>query len=84
MIQRTKKLEKKLIDKAVECKCNAVKFQSFEKNSRVSSKVKNANYAEKADGLQENTNEMFNRLRLNDKFHKEIFSYARKKKIEIK
>jgi len=76
-------IAKKLIDKAVECKCNAVKFQSFEKNSRVSSKVKNANYAEKADGLQENTNEMFNRLRLNDKFHKEIFSYARKKKIEI-
>ncbi len=76
-------IAKQLIDRAVECKCNAIKFQSFEKNSRVSSKVKNANYAEKADGLQENTNEMFNRLRLNDNFHKKIFSYARKKKIEI-
>jgi sialic acid synthase SpsE/protoporphyrinogen oxidase len=76
-------IAKQLIDKAVECKCNAIKFQSFEKNSRVSSKVKNANYAEKADGLQENTNEMFNRLRLNQEFHKKIFYYAKKKKIEI-
>jgi len=76
-------IAKQLIDKAVECKCSAIKFQSFEKNSRVSSKVKNANYAEKADGLQESTNEMFNRLRLDDKFHKKIFSYAKKKKIEI-
>ena len=27
-------IAKQLIDKAVECKCNAIKFQSFEKNSR--------------------------------------------------
>ena len=76
-------IAKQLIDKALECKCNAIKFQSFEKNSRVSSKVKNANYAEKADGLQESASQMFNRLRLNDDFHKRIFSYAKKKKIEI-
>tara|TARA_B110000467_G_C17969613_1_gene289418 strand:- start:14 stop:604 length:591 start_codon:yes stop_codon:yes gene_type:complete len=73
-------IAKQLIDKAVECKCSAIKFQSFEKDARVSSKVKNANYAEKADGLQESTNEMFNRLRLDEKSHKYIFSYAKKKR----
>jgi sialic acid synthase SpsE len=41
------------------------------------------NYVEKADGLRESTNEIFNRLSLNKIFHKKIFDYARKKKIEI-
>jgi len=76
-------IAKKLIDEAVKCKCDAIKFQSFNPNSRVSAKVKSANYAEKADGLREDINEMFNRLSLNEKFHKEIFSYAKKKKILI-
>jgi sialic acid synthase SpsE/protoporphyrinogen oxidase len=76
-------IAKKLIDQAVECGCDAIKFQSFEKNSRVSSLVKSANYAEKADGLQEDMNQMFNRLRLDKNFHKELFKYAKFKKIEI-
>ena len=73
-------IAKKLIDQAVECGCDAIKFQSFEKNSRVSSLVKSANYAEKADGLQEDMNQMFNRLRLDKNFHKELFKYAKFKK----
>ena len=76
-------IAKKLIDEAANCKCDAIKFQSFNPNSRVSAKVKSANYAEKADGLREDINEMFNRLRLNEDFHKKIFSYAKKKKILI-
>ncbi len=76
-------IAKKLIDEAVKCGCDAVKFQSFNPNSRVSGKVKSANYAEKADGLQEDINEMFNRLRLDNSFHKKIFDYAKKKKILI-
>ena len=43
----------------LDCGCDAIKFQSFNSNSRVSSKVKSANYAEKADGLREDINEMF-------------------------
>ena len=76
-------IAKKLIDEAAKCKCDAIKFQSFNTNSRVSGKVKSANYAEKADGLREDINEMFNRLKLDENFHKKIFSYAKKKKILI-
>ena len=76
-------IAKKLIDNAVKCKCDAIKFQTFKKNGRVSSVVKSVNYTEKADGLREDINEMFNRLQINNKFHKEIFSYAKKKKITI-
>lgn len=76
-------IAKKLVDDAVICKCDAIKFQTFSLNSRVSSKVKSINYTEKADGLREDINEMFNRLKLSETFHKKIFSYARKKKIPI-
>jgi len=77
------KIAKKLIDNAVLRNCDAIKFQTFNTNARVSAKVKSANYAEKADGLQEDINEMFNRLKIDNKFHYEIFSYAKKKKLDI-
>ena len=77
------KIAKKLIDNAAECKCDAIKFQTFQKDGRVSGSVKSVNYTEKADGLREDINEMFNRLKMSHKFHKEIFSYAKKKNITI-
>ena len=64
------------------CNCDAIKFQTFNTNARVSAEVKAANYAEKADGLQENINEMFNRLKIDNKFHNEIF-HMQKKKLDI-
>ncbi len=76
-------IAKKLIDEAVRCGCDAIKFQSYNSNTRVSSKVKSANYVEKADGLREDINEMFNRLSLDKNFHKKIFAYAKRKKILI-
>ena len=60
-------------------KCDAIKFQTFESNTRVSSKVKSVNYSEKADGLREDINQMFNRLKINYSFHKKIFAHAKKK-----
>lgn len=76
-------LAKKLIDKAKQLNCDSIKFQTYLENSRVSSKIKSVNYVEKADGLREDINEMFKRLSINKSFHEKIFSYARKKKIEI-
>ena len=76
-------LGKKLINEAKLAGCNAIKFQSFSKNSRVSSKVKSVNYAEKADGLQENIYELFKRLSLSFADTKKLFQHANKKKIEI-
>ena len=76
-------LATKLIDEAKKAGCNAIKFQSFKAENRVSKKVKSVNYAEKADGLQENIYEMFKRLSLSFSDTKKIFEYASKKKIEI-
>ena len=76
-------LAKKLIDEAKKINCDAIKFQTFTANKRISKEVKSVKYSEEADGLQENIYEMFERLSINEKKHKEIFQYARKKGIEI-
>ena len=76
-------LAKKLIDEAKKTKCDAIKFQTFSASSRVSKKVKSIKYSEKADGLREDIHEMFSRLELSHSDFKEIFRYARRKKIEI-
>jgi sialic acid synthase SpsE/protoporphyrinogen oxidase len=76
-------LAKKYIDRASQLNCNSIKFQTYLENSRVSSKVKSVNYVEKADGLKEDINEMLQRLSIDKKFHQKIFSYAKKKKLEI-
>ena len=73
----------KLIDEAVKSQCPVIKFQSFVKGSRVSAKMKNANYAEKAEGLEENIYEMFDRLSMSFDEQREIFKYARKQGIEV-
>jgi sialic acid synthase SpsE/protoporphyrinogen oxidase len=76
-------LAKKLIDEAIKIKCDSIKFQTFTAKSRISKETKSVKYAEEADGLQENIYEMFERLSLNEKAHREIFSYAKKRGIEI-
>ena len=76
-------LAKQLIDEAKNTSCDAIKFQTFSAKSRVSKKVKSIKYSEKADGLREDIYEMFSRLELSPANFKEIFKYARKKKIEI-
>ena len=76
-------IAKKLILEAKKSGCNAVKLQNFEADSRVSKKVKSANYSEEADGLQENIHEMFKRLSLSFDQTKELFNFAKKNKMEI-
>ena len=76
-------IAKKLIDNAKKTNCDAIKFQSFLPDSRVSKVVKSEKYAEKVIGTQESISELFKRLSLSFKEQKQIFSYARKKKIMI-
>ena len=76
-------IAKKLIDEAKKINCDAIKFQTFDASSRVSKKVKSVKYSEKADGLREDIHEMFSRLQLSYLEFKKLFTYARKKKIEI-
>ena len=73
-------IAKKLIDNAKEINCDAIKFQSFLPNSRVSKFIKSEKYAEKVIGTQESISELFQRLSLNFKTQKKIFDYAKKKK----
>ena len=77
------KIGKALIDEAIKTKCNAIKFQTFLPDSRVSSKIKSAHFAEKADGIEETLHDMFSRLSMPFSDQKELFSYARKHGIEI-
>ena len=74
---------KKLIDEAVRTGCNAIKFQTFLPESRVSSKIKSVHFVEKADGIEETLHDMFKRLSMSFKDQKELFEYARYQDIEI-
>jgi sialic acid synthase SpsE/protoporphyrinogen oxidase len=77
------KLAKKLIRAAKETGCDAVKFQTFMPNSRISSKVKAVKYAETIIGMEETLHEMFERLVMPFEKQAELFDYGRKEGVEI-
>jgi N,N'-diacetyllegionaminate synthase len=77
------KMAKKLIDAAKEAKCNAVKFQTFRAESRISKKVKAVKYAETIIGTEETLFEMFDRLAMSHEEQRELFDYGRSRAIEI-
>ena len=77
------KLAKQLVDAAIEAGCDAVKFQTYNSNKRISSKVKAVRYAEKIIGTEETMFEMFKRLELSQDDQRELFAYAREKGVEI-
>ena len=77
------KLGKELIDAAITTGCDAIKFQTFLPNSRVSSKVKSVDFVELADGVEETMHDMFSRLSMPFFEQKELFNYAKERGIEI-
>ena len=76
-------LAKQMVDKAKECGCDAIKFQTFKASDRISNKIKAVQYAETIIGLEETLFEMFDRLAMSFEEQKELFDYARKQGIEI-
>lgn len=76
-------MAKKLIMQAKKCGCNAIKFQTYKPESRVSAKAKAAKYIEKTIGLEESSFDMFKKLMLSEAQHRELFKYARQLGIEI-
>jgi sialic acid synthase SpsE/protoporphyrinogen oxidase len=76
-------LGKKLIDAAIITGCDAIKFQTFLPNSRVSSKVKSVDFVEMADGIEETMYEMFSRLSMPFSEQKKLFEYAKDSGIEV-
>jgi len=77
------KLAKKLVKAAKTTGCDAIKFQTFKSNSRISSKVKAVRYAETVIGLEETLYDMFERLAMPFDQQEELFDYARKQSVEI-
>ncbi|MDC0909691.1 N-acetylneuraminate synthase family protein [Flavobacteriaceae bacterium] len=77
-------LAKELIDKAFDCGLKFVKLQKYKSgNSRVSNKVKSANYIEKITDQEETLSQMFDKYTLSKVQEVEIFKYARKKELII-
>jgi len=73
-----------LIDKAVEVGLKFVKIQTFTSgNSRVSSKVKSANYVEKITNQEETLDEIFDKYNLSQSEQVDIFQYARDRGLTI-
>jgi N,N'-diacetyllegionaminate synthase len=76
-------LAKQLVDEAVMAGCDAIKFQTFEPEKRISKKVKAVRYAETVTGIEETLFDMFARLALPHAEQAELFAYARDKGIEV-
>ena len=69
-------LAKKLIDAAKKTGCDAIKFQTFKPDSRISSKVKTVKYAETVIGLEETLYDMFERLAMSYEQQKKLFDHT--------
>lgn len=68
----------KLIDKAKECGLKFIKLQTYlSGNSRVSDKVKSANYVEKITDQDETLSQLFDKYNLSKREQKKLFNYAR-------
>lgn len=76
------KLALELIDNAIIAGVHAIKFQTYEIDSRISRNVKSANYAELAEGMQESLPQILNNCSLSFSDFETIFDYARKNNIE--
>lgn len=75
------KLAKKLIDKAVEAKADAVKFQTFKSELLVSKNAKQADYQINNTGTKEKQIDMLKRLELTENDFLELKNYCKLKKI---
>ncbi|WP_269607960.1 N-acetylneuraminate synthase family protein [Prochlorococcus marinus] len=73
----------KLIDAAVECGCNAVKFQSFYANRLVSLNAPKVNYQLRSSSESESHYEMIKRLEFNDDKLEKALQHANHKKIDF-
>lgn len=71
-------IAKELIKKAKEAGCDAVKFQTFKAEGRVSPKIKSANYFEKTLHIEENYFEMFKKLEFKKQDFKLLYRHAKK------
>ncbi len=76
-------LAKKLVDQAVICGADCVKFQTFTANNVVTKNTKLANYQMENKVKETNQFDMLKNLELSREDFKKIFLYCKKKKIEF-
>ena len=73
----------KLIDAAVDCGCNAVKFQSFYAERLVHSSALKVDYQLRSNSAKESHFEMIKRLEFNGQKFLQAFNYSKKRKIDF-
>lgn len=74
-------LAKMLIDVALECGVDAVKFQAFNADRLVSKSTQKANYQKKTTAVDESQYEMIKKLELDQNAHSVLNDYCDEKKI---
>ena len=77
------KLAKKMIDAAKNSGADAVKFQTFKAENLVTPKTPKVKYQKNTTSLKESHYDMIKSLELNEKKHKDLKSYCKKKKIDF-
>lgn len=77
-------LAKKIIDAACDCGCDAIKFQSWSKDSLFSKTTMRSGDQFKDDIFgTEKLSDLIEKLSLTEAGHRELFNYANKKKIDF-
>lgn len=69
-------LAKKIIDEAVNCGVDAVKFQTYTSTELVADLYRNVTWGPKGKQVTENIADMFDRIALQRSSHREVFEYA--------
>lgn len=76
-------IAKQLVDVAVDCGVDAVKFQTFKTSALVTKQAKQANYQTQNTGKQESQFDMLQRLELSEADHCELLTYCQQRQIEF-
>lgn len=76
-------LAKQLVDVAVDCRADAVKFQTFKAATLVTKSAKQADYQTTNTGKQESQFDMLKRLELDEADHQDLVDYCQVKNIEF-
>lgn len=76
-------LAKQLVDVAVDCGVDAVKFQTFKASALVTKQAKQADYQTQNTGKQESQFDMLQRLELSEADHHALLAYCQQKQIEF-
>jgi len=74
---------RRLIDVAVNCGANAVKFQSFQATALASARAPKARYQEVTTSAAESQQEMLTRLQLSESDHEQLITHARDSGIRL-